>query len=94
MSKYNGYTNYETWIVALHIDNNKILTSEISEAYEYDRDPYEFQVNIKSIITHHAKIKDNDLASGLLNAALSEVNWSEIARLIIEDNLVKLNIPL
>ena len=85
MSTYNGYTNFETWLVALHIDNDQFLSEEINEAYQYDRDPYELEINIRSIITHHAEIENNILASDLLNAALSEVNWKEIASLIIED---------
>jgi len=85
MSTYNGYTNFETWLVALHIDNDQYLSEEINEAYQYDRDPYELEINIRSIITHYAEIENNILAADLLNAALSEVNWSEIASVIIED---------
>lgn len=85
MSNYNGYTNFETWLVALHIDSNEFLIEEINDAYNDDRDPYEFEINLESIIRHHSEIENNFLAADLINAALNDVNWREIATLIIED---------
>lgn len=85
MSKYNGYTNFETWLVALHIDSNEFLIEEINEAYNDDRDPYEFETNLQSIIRDYSEIENNFLAADLINAALNDVNWREIATLIIED---------
>ena len=85
MSKYHGYTNFETWLVALHIDSNEFLSEEINDAYNDDRDPYEFEINLQSIIRHYSEIENNFLAADLINAALNDVNWREIATLIIED---------
>ena len=77
---YNGWTNYETWIVNLWLTN---------EPYSYDM----LQYVVKAFETvseqageleHYVRNDDNALAgefsmwSDLLGAALGRVNWYEI----------------
>jgi len=40
-NKYNGWTNYETWLVALNIDNDRCLVDELKHFKEL-RDFKEF----------------------------------------------------
>lgn len=94
---YNGWTNYETWVVNLWIDN-----SEEDQEYWQDR--------AKWCVTHHGTADDamdarcelaealrdamyekydeqkpeSGILCDLLSGALSEVNWHELARHYID----------
>ena len=97
--QYNGWTNYETWLVKLWIDNdegsyrywleraqevydnatpNKLITGHTRlEAFVYD-----LSKAMESEIEEGAGELFNDSGSmycDLLNGALSNVNWYEIA---------------
>lgn len=79
--KYNGWENYETWAVALWIDNEE--TSQLYVGGELARD-HKGDVNgfaeaIKNYIEENAP-KTEGLYADLLNAAISEVDWLEIAQ--------------
>ena len=89
---YNGYTNYETWVVALHIDN-----TEGSQNYWHDRarwavahhDPNDQHMDARCELAEALKEAfdeiydeqkpDNGVLADMLRAALSEVNWHELA---------------
>ncbi len=85
--KYNGWTNYETWAVSLWIDNEESSYRYWrEEAARYQRD-IEDKVDVVGVLAARLKqeICDNaptdapNVNSDLLTAALSDVNWAEIA---------------
>jgi len=76
---YNGWTNYETWNVALWIDNEEGTYSERCDLAERATDSYRLAQDIKAWINEMAPDLGASLFSDLLSAALSEVNWEEIA---------------
>jgi hypothetical protein len=99
--KYNGWTNYETWDVALWIDNEqgsynywRDRAKEILDSEQIDENSSDELINQSKENSRYAlaeELKDyfednNPLAdqantyTDLLRAALSEVNWNEIAR--------------
>ena len=96
---YNGWTNYETWLVALHINNDE-------GTYRYVRD--ETVPRVLNTGTEHPAFDladvlhdwvtdtlDEDttysnewtrlLTLDLIGAALAEVNWEEIATNILNE---------
>ncbi len=97
--KYNGWTNYETWNVALRLDNDEgshqhwVQASE--EAWEeaearahWTREEsavFALADRLKEEIEENAPDLRSSLYADLLGAALSEVNWREIAEHYIED---------
>jgi len=86
--EYNGWTNYETWLVKLWMDNDEgsydYWRHEAADCVEYDRSVSHLANSIKE--SHESALPELEgFAADLMNAALSEVNWSEIANSLIED---------
>lgn len=101
MATYNGWTNYETWLVNLWLDNDSGTQDYLREMAQEVRDnpePNQFSETgfLSPEYTLSGRIKDyveellepqtseSGLASDLIGAALSEVNWSEIAGSVLE----------
>ena len=98
LNKYNGWSNYETWLVKLWIDNEQesytYWQEKAKELYE-QAGPTEYWTREESALYGLAEalqeaFDDMDEMSGmatdLVHAALSEVNWREIAESLLEDN--------
>lgn len=96
---YNGWTNYETWNVNLWIDNEQSSQnywSEVAqECYDQAKDErsftreesatYELDRRLHDEITESQPDLGASMWADLLGAALSEVNWHEIAVAMIEN---------
>jgi len=93
---YNGWTNYETWNVKLWLDNDQGLYHMQHEMAEDARKNHGQRTEqgyladaIKEFVTdpENGLIPDlgATLAADLLGAALSEVNWYEIAENILAE---------
>ena len=94
---YNGWTNYETWVTKLWIDNEQ-GTQEywLEEAKTLDFDPYKLAEALKESHEETADeyvfdasrkglIAEASVFSDLMTHALGCVNWDEIAKSIVED---------
>jgi hypothetical protein len=83
---YEGWTNYETWLVPLWIDNDcgtyqqrLALVQEVQKTQPEDRQARELADRLKEWIEEENPCSESSLHRDLLGAALSEVNWLEIA---------------
>lgn len=99
-NEYNGYTNYETWLTALWIDNEQGLQETIqeyaqeayndAEASEYlsreEKATGDLAKQIEDLIDElNPLISDASLFSDMLNAAFREVDYSDIAKNFINE---------
>ena len=97
---YNGWKNYETWVVALWASNDQgsaNFTAEMAQdAYDNAVADRNFTREERAVLNLSDTLKDwmedsNPLASeasvwsDLLSAALSEVDWREWAENLLED---------
>lgn len=86
---YNGWANYETWLVNLWLDNDSgtydYWRERAEEACKYADDEDEATETLRewleSEVTESVTegIASSGLAGDLINSALCEVDWHEIA---------------
>lgn len=105
MSAYNGWKNYETWVVKLWLDNEEPswrYWEERTKTVCTEAEDREFWTAEKDAAIQLSKELEDTIDEGmpeelqrqvdgtfyadLLNAALSEVDWREIADAMIEDH--------
>lgn len=103
---YNGWTNYETWVVNLWMDNEPgtydywreiaedVYNNEAEEQQHFTKMEDAASILADRLKDDHAQTKDEILENvrltasvwaDLLEAALSEVNWLEIAEHLLEN---------
>jgi hypothetical protein len=83
---YNGWTNYETWAVKLWLDNDQGTNEDMNRLGRQAIDAYKLSKQIQEFVEEGNPLPNAGLYTDLLNGALSEVNWYEIAEAYIEDN--------
>lgn len=91
--EYNGWWNYETWVVKLWMDNDSGACDYWAEKAkaaleECDLDADEAVCELARAIQEEHEENTPTVTGAfadLLNAALSEVNWHEIAEHLIDD---------
>jgi len=92
-TSYNGWTNYETWLVNVWLTNEEGTSNYWNEAAR-DCITDCGEDTAQAIARLEQELKDNleeqapDLGSGLyadmLSAALASVNWRELSKALIE----------
>lgn len=98
---YNGWKNYESWAVVLWIDKDSFSYSTRQEMAQNTWDETDGGDDLETRLSDAKRAlseslkdwveemnplaNDNSLFSDLLSAALSEVDWWEIAENFLED---------
>lgn len=86
MEKYNGWKNYETWLVNLWIDNDGGSEYWRERADEV-RDVSDLADEMQQFYTELAEteIPASGMFADLFNSALREVSWYDIAENYINE---------
>ena len=99
-SSYNGWSNYETWVVNLWLDNDegsyttcRSLAQRCFEEAVADevlsrnqRACYQLASDLKEMIEDGNPLAgEATVYADLLNASISEVDWQEIAKGYLEE---------
>jgi len=97
--QYNGWTNYETWVVNVWIDNEEGTYNYWREVAQEVSDDLETPTNgmtrmdeavylLTDRLREHYEENRPELTgvyADLIGAALAEVNWREIAEHLLEN---------
>jgi aromatic ring-opening dioxygenase catalytic subunit (LigB family) len=94
---YNGWKNYETWLISLHINNSQGLFEYMRQVAKDTASAFPHEHGISRLIAVGDEVKDallehvcDDLACGSIAAecvhvVMGEVYWVEIAECLLED---------
>lgn len=90
---YNGWTNYETWATKLWLDNEEWayndVTEQATEHVSCSLGDYEFSNWLQEFVDIHMINGETEtvagLAADLLNSAVSEIDWFEIAKSFLDE---------
>jgi hypothetical protein len=89
---YNGWKNYATWLIALHIDNDQALHEHAitlvgNDDCEWGRAKAAIHLRewfYELIVEIEERIPNNYLICDMINCTLGQVDWMEIADHYIE----------
>lgn len=84
--EYQGWTNYETWLIANWLQNDEGLYNAIKDAIDENEDDESFSLGafIRDYV-EEITTDDNPLKSDIISGFLSSVVYDEIAESFKED---------
>jgi uncharacterized protein (DUF2384 family) len=83
---YNGWKNYETWVVKLWLDNDEGTYKEMNKIAKKAIDVYKLSEEIKDYLEEIQPELGASVWTDLLHSAFSEVDFDEIAQAYMDDN--------
>lgn len=88
--EYNGHTNYETWLMAMWLDHHECeaIDEMMNEA---EHDPHTLASIIEEWVRNRVPDCDSPWA-GCLEAAVSEIDWLDIAEYFVKKSRVTGNV--
>jgi hypothetical protein len=89
--KYNGWTNYETWLINLHFDNFDF--EEVMDIFDDCQDRGDMLTRIADYIENYVEevvesmVEEplNPLLQDIISSTLTEVDYRDIAEHYIDD---------
>lgn len=83
---YDGWTNYESWLVALWLDNEQgsqeqareIATQAASDLAAGEAIKSLIEDDVEAVSGWGSAVPQNGMIVDLINAALSRVDWREV----------------
>lgn len=78
-AEYQGWSNEETWLVALWLDNDQTLNAASAEYAQTIKDPIQLQDALQSLVEEAKPDLGASLWGDMLTWSLGRVSWREIA---------------
>ena len=79
--EYNGYTNYQTWLTELWLDNDRGSYEYMLDLARNAEDCYSLAIQIKELHLEQNPLGDSpSVFSDLLTWSMRLINWNEIAQ--------------
>ncbi len=72
LTGYNGWSNYETWLVSLWLNNDQVSYELLLEAKKQSGDIRDQAEWLKD------ELASSGLLADLINAAFARVDWAEV----------------
>ena len=94
MSEYNGWPNYETWLMNLWYGDYfySYVSEGIEDGYidlEMSRDPYELgnmlKDHVEELIESEGQVPSSGFVADLFNGAMRDINWYSIGDSLISE---------
>ena len=83
---YNGWTNYETWAVALWLDNDESTYNLVREWACCAEGAGDLATTLRDFIEEANPLAESaSVFTDLLGAAIESVDWHEVAANLLED---------
>ena len=95
--KYNGWTNYATWLVNMHFDCRDVTDTTDYFAMSEDMDADSIRCHVASwmqelVESYLEEVVDTDncFVVDVINSTISDVDWHDIADHYVDDILDEL----
>lgn len=78
--QYSGWNNYETWLVALWLNNDQESYTLLQEICSTQVSEYRKSERIEELVREFYLGDEPGMTADLVNVAIGRVDWLEIAR--------------
>lgn len=80
-SSYNGWSNYETWVVNLWLTNDQRYYEELCNIVSSEDDLYNKAEALEDWLRFEYDGEYSSIWADLINNSLAEVDWYEIVKM-------------
>lgn len=77
-TEYNGWTNYETWLVALWLNNDQASYSALEALKAGSESEHCKAESLEELVRELYEFEPVGIVADLVNSAFARVNWVEI----------------
>lgn len=78
VSGYNGWTNYETWLVALWLNNDQASYNALEALRTESESDYRKAERLEELVRELYDFEPVGIVADLVNSAFRRVDWVEI----------------
>lgn len=77
-TEYNGWTNYETWLVALWLNNDQASYNALEAIKAEDGSEHRKAESLEELVRELYEFEPVGIVADLVNSAFARVDWVEI----------------
>lgn len=75
---YNGWSNYETWLVALWLNNDEVSYNYLEALKAEPESVYRKAEQLEELVRELYELEPVGIVADLVNSAFGRVNWVEV----------------